>query len=146
MKIHTKTGDAGQTSLFGGQRVPKYDLRVEAYGTIDEVNSHLGAARAAAPSQQADTWLEQVQNQLFHLGSDLATPLEAKADWIIRLSEKDIAWLEGSIDGMSLPVGAAQQLYSARRHASVSPAACGARRLPPRRAPYRPLERRRGHQ
>lgn len=101
MKIYTKTGDAGETSLFGGGRVSKHHLRVEAYGTIDEVNSLLGLARAAGPSQQGDLWLEKVQNQLFHLGSDLATPLDAKTDWITRVTEQDIAWLESTIDRMS---------------------------------------------
>lgn len=101
MKIYTKTGDTGETSLFGGGRVSKFHLRVEAYGTIDEVNSLLGLARAAGPSQQGDLWLEKAQNQLFHLGSDLATPLDANTDWITRVSEQDIAWLESTIDCMS---------------------------------------------
>lgn len=101
MRIYTKTGDAGETSLFGGGRVPKHHLRVEAYGTIDEVNSALGVARAAQPSKQGDEWLELLQNQLFHLGSDLATPLSVKADWITRVSEADVAWLESTIDHMS---------------------------------------------
>lgn len=101
MRIYTKTGDAGETSLFGGGRVPKHHARVDAYGTIDELNSTLGLARAARPSEQVDEWLEAVQNQLFHLGADLATPLDAKADWITRISEADIAWLEETIDRMS---------------------------------------------
>ena len=101
MKIYTRTGDTGETSLFGGGRVPKHHLRVEAYGAIDEVNSLLGLARAAGPSQQGDQWLEKVQNQLFHLGSDLATPLDAKTDWVARVTEQDIAWLESTIDRMS---------------------------------------------
>ena len=101
MKIYTKTGDAGETSLLGGGRVSKHHLRVEAYGTIDEVNSLLGLARAAGPSQQGDLWLEKAQNQLFHLGSDLATPLDAKMDWITRVTEQDTVWLESAIDRMS---------------------------------------------
>ena len=101
MKIYTKTGDAGGTSLFAGGRVPKHHARVEAYGTIDELNSVLGVARAAKPSRQVDAWLEKAQNQLFHLGADLATPLDAKADWITRVSQADVDWLERSIDLMS---------------------------------------------
>ncbi len=101
MKIYTKTGDTGETSLFGGGRVSKHHLRVEAYGTIDEVNSLLGLARAAGASQQGDHWLEKVQNQLFHLGSDLATPIDAKTDWVTRVTEHDSAWLESTIDRMS---------------------------------------------
>lgn len=101
MKIYTKTGDAGETSLFGGGRAPKSHLRVEAYGTIDEVNSAIGVARAAGASQQGDEWLEQAQSQLFHLGSDLATPLDAKVEWITRVSEAEVNWLESTIDRMS---------------------------------------------
>ncbi|MCY3917085.1 MAG: cob(I)yrinic acid a,c-diamide adenosyltransferase [Chloroflexi bacterium] len=101
MKIYTKTGDAGGTSLFGGGRVAKHHARVEAYGTIDELNSVLGVARAAEPSRQVDAWLEKAQRQLFHLGADLATPLDAKADWITRVSQADVDWLEGAIDQMS---------------------------------------------
>lgn len=101
MRIYTKTGDAGETSLFGGGRLPKHHLRVAAYGTIDELNAVLGVARAAQPSPQVDEWLEKAQNQLFHLGADLATPLDAKTNWITRVTEADIIWLERSIDRMS---------------------------------------------
>ena len=101
MKIYTRTGDAGGTSLFAGGRVAKHHARVEAYGTIDELNSVLGLARAAKPSRQGDEWLEAVQNQLFHLGADLATPLDAKTEWITRVSKADVDWLERSIDQMS---------------------------------------------
>ena len=101
MKIYTKTGDAGETSLFGGGRIDKHHLRVEAYGAIDELNSILGVARAAKPSPQGDEWLENAQNQLFHLGADLATPLDAQQKWITRVSEADVAWLEATIDRMS---------------------------------------------
>lgn len=101
MKIYTKTGDNGETSLFGGGRVSKTHLRVEAYGTVDELNSLLGLARALRPSHRGDDWLAEVQNQLFHLGADLATPLHAKADRITRISGGDVEWLESSIDEMS---------------------------------------------
>ncbi|MCY3716446.1 MAG: cob(I)yrinic acid a,c-diamide adenosyltransferase [Chloroflexi bacterium] len=101
MKIYTKTGDGGSTALFAGGRVPKHHLRVEAYGTIDELNSLLGVVRAAQASQQTDAWLELVQNQLFHLGADLATPLAAKSDWVTRISPGEIRWLEASIDQMA---------------------------------------------
>lgn len=126
MKIYTKTGDDGTTSLFSGGRVAKTHLRVEAYGTVDELNSVLGVARAAKPSEQANDWLTTVQNQLFHLGADLATPLDAKAEWIVRMDQESIAWLEQTIDQMTeqlpplqhfiLPGGtpAAAQLHVAR--------------------------------
>lgn len=101
MRIYTKTGDDGTTSLFSGGRVPKHHLRVEAYGTVDELNSILGVARASGPHAQTDARLHRVQNQLFHLGADLATPLDAKADWIVRMTAAEVAWLEGEIDAMT---------------------------------------------
>lgn len=126
MKIYTKTGDHGETSLFSGGRVSKAHLRVEAYGTVDELNSVIGAARAAQPSAQTDEWLETVQNHLLHMGADLATPQDAKADWIVRISAENITWLEMRIDEMTavlpelknfiLPGGspAAAQIHIAR--------------------------------
>jgi len=126
LKIYTKTGDKGETALFGGGRVPKQHLRVEAYGTVDELNSQLGLARAAGPSRRGDAWLHRVQNQLFQLGADLATPLTAQPAWLTRLAANEVTWLERSIDAMSaelaplrnfiLPGGApaAAQLHVAR--------------------------------
>lgn len=101
MKIYTKTGDTGETSLFSGGRVPKHHLRVEAYGTVDELNAILGVVRAAKPSPQTDIWVEQLQSQLFHLGADLATPLDAKSDWVVRVTAEQVAWLEDTIDRMT---------------------------------------------
>lgn len=100
MKIYTKTGDDGTTSLFSGGRVSKSHLRVEAYGTVDELNSALGLARAFKPSAQADDWLAQVQRQLFHLGADLATPLESQSSWVVRMDAETVTWLEAGIDAM----------------------------------------------
>lgn len=126
MKIYTKTGDDGTTSLFSGGRVPKTHLRVEAYGTVDELNSIIGLARAHHPHEQTDEWLVRIQRQLFNLGADLATPLDAKTDWITRMDADTVAWLETAIDQMTadlplltsfiLPGGslAAAQLHIAR--------------------------------
>jgi cob(I)alamin adenosyltransferase len=126
MKIYTKTGDDGTTSLFSGGRVSKTHLRVEAYGTVDELNSVLGVARAAHPHPKTDAWLIQVQRHLFHLGADLATPLDSKSDWVVRMDAEKIRWLENAIDEMTaelppltnfiLPGGspAAAQLHVAR--------------------------------
>ncbi|MCX8050942.1 MAG: cob(I)yrinic acid a,c-diamide adenosyltransferase [Chlorobi bacterium] len=99
-RIYTKTGDRGTTALFGGQRVPKYDLRIETYGTVDELNSVLGVAIA---HQQTPTDLRQVllelSSMLFSLGSDLATPLEPPPRYDVpRIERADIEWLEGWID------------------------------------------------
>ena len=74
MKIYTKTGDAGTTGLFAGSRVPKDDARIEAYGTVDELNAALGFARSLALPEQVEQWLETVQSDLFCLGAELASP------------------------------------------------------------------------
>ena len=74
MKIYTRTGDAGETSLFGGARVPKSDARIEAYGTVDELNSFLGVARSAWPDAPIDAQLAAAQSDLFEIGAHLASP------------------------------------------------------------------------
>ena len=74
MKIYTRTGDAGETSLFGGTRVPKNDPRIDAYGTVDELNAFVGAARASAPKSAIDAELAAVQSDLFDVGAQLASP------------------------------------------------------------------------
>ena len=78
MSIATKRGDSGQTSLAGGVRVSKSDLRVETYGTVDELNTVLGFARSICQNSQIKTWTEEIQRILFRLGSNLATPPESK--------------------------------------------------------------------
>jgi len=101
MKIYTKTGDKGDTSLFGGQRVPKDALRIEAYGTVDELNSILGVALAATSDERIHTVLTQVQNQLFDLGADLATPRLSRGTKIRRIESKDANQLEKTIDSLN---------------------------------------------
>ena len=76
-KIYTRGGDTGQTSLAGGKRVPKHDLRVETYGTVDEANSFIGLARLAVEGH-SDEILGRIQNDLFDLGADLARPQGAQ--------------------------------------------------------------------
>jgi len=78
MKIYTRTGDEGETGLFGGGRVPKNDPRVSAYGDVDELNSAIGVARATEPAALFDGELEAVQRDLFAIGGHLATPDPAK--------------------------------------------------------------------
>lgn len=73
-RIYTRAGDAGETSLGDGARVSKSDLRIEAYGTVDELNSQVGAALAAGVPDEFRPWLEQIQNELFDLGADLSVP------------------------------------------------------------------------
>ncbi len=101
MKIYTKTGDAGETSLFAGGRVRKSHLRVECYGTVDELNSTLGLVRALGVPPRAEAWLERVQNELFVLGADLATPMDANPSWLVRMEAAPISVLENDIDSMT---------------------------------------------
>lgn len=100
MKIYTKTGDAGDTSLFGGKRVPKNALRIEAYGTVDELNSIIGVCRASNPANEIDSILEEIQNDLFTLGADLATPFDSNASKIKRITSGEITRLEKHIDAI----------------------------------------------
>lgn len=99
MKIYTKTGDKGETSLFGGQRVPKDNLRIEAYGTVDELNAYLGQAIASSKSEEIKKNLCKIQNELFTVGSDLATPDNKKIKKEIpRVNQEMIHKLENLID------------------------------------------------
>ena len=97
MKIYTRTGDAGQTGLFGGPRVFKDDVRIEAYGTIDELNAALGVARAASPAAELDATLAQLQNELFTVGAELATP-NPREKGVPMITSQQIAQLEQTID------------------------------------------------
>lgn len=74
MKIYTRTGDRGSTGLFGGPRVSKDDVRIEAYGTVDELNAAIGVARTAGVGERIDAQLTQIQHELFAMGAELATP------------------------------------------------------------------------
>lgn len=107
MKIYTKTGDTGETSLFGAGRVRKDHSRVEAYGTADELNSLIGLAvaeiRGDERVQELVPVLERVQDRLFVIGSMLATPQDAALyARVPRLAEEDIIFLEVTIDRLSL--------------------------------------------
>jgi len=102
VKIYTRTGDGGDTGLFGGGRVRKHHIRVEAYGTVDELNSWLGVIRTYPLPEQAGRWLETIQNDLFRLGADLATPAEAHPERAVRLEPAAVAALEQAIDTMDV--------------------------------------------
>lgn len=111
--IYTKTGDKGETSLASGQRVSKADVRLEAYGTADELNSWIGLLRAAIEQaslsdRNIDSQLKFVQNKLFNLGAELS---EAQGEW---LTETDVHQLEEWIDAM--------QAVLPKQHAFVLPA------------------------
>jgi cob(I)alamin adenosyltransferase len=101
MKIYTKTGDQGATGLFGGGRVPKDDVRVEAYGDVDELNAVLGMARSVEPMPRIDEVLVPIQRDLFAIGALLATPNRDKMALHLqkaRIDEGRIAELEHAID------------------------------------------------
>ncbi|MGY3803114.1 cob(I)yrinic acid a,c-diamide adenosyltransferase [Pigmentibacter ruber] len=104
VKVYTKTGDKGTTGLADGSRVPKDDLRIECYGTIDELNSILGICRQnleEMPKKEKtilDSWIYSIQNDLFNLGADLATPLSSRWKNMIVLNEVDTSQLEKMID------------------------------------------------
>jgi cob(I)alamin adenosyltransferase len=101
MKIYTKTGDAGDTGLFGGGRVPKDDVRVEAYGDVDELNAVIGVARACEPNPRIDDLLLSIQRDLFSVGALLATPDRAKMEQHLAkasLDDNRIRELESAID------------------------------------------------
>jgi cob(I)alamin adenosyltransferase len=100
-KIYTRGGDGGETSLADGERVPKYDLRIEAYGTVDEANAAIGIARLHTQGE-ADAMLGRIQNDLFDLGADLATPGEDFSDpAALRVVEAQVERLEAEIDAMN---------------------------------------------
>jgi cob(I)alamin adenosyltransferase len=107
MKLYTKTGDDGGTGLFGGHRVRKDDARIEAYGSIDELNAHIGACRTIVTGEAArdskwrplDERLTLVQSELFTLGAELATPdPTSKADRVPVIGSTEVVRLEGWID------------------------------------------------
>ncbi|MGE3726227.1 MAG: cob(I)yrinic acid a,c-diamide adenosyltransferase [Candidatus Sericytochromatia bacterium] len=95
MKIYTRTGDQGQTGLWGGKRVSKHDLRIQAYGTVDECNSLLGLAQTVCPDELKAP-LTSLQNTLFVLGADLASPEDSAA--VPRIQASDVTQLENWID------------------------------------------------
>ena len=98
MKIYTKTGDMGETSLHGGRRVEKDAVRIEAYGTVDELNAHLGVVRTLVLPPDIDEVLERIQNELFVLGADLATPPGTTSSNVRRIDTAAVQRLEQDID------------------------------------------------
>jgi cob(I)alamin adenosyltransferase len=100
MKIYTKTGDIGETSLFGGKRVLKSELRIEAYGTVDELNSWIGLVRDVQTNPEQKALLKDIQDRLFTLGSSLATDNDKGKLKLADLTEADVETLEHAIDTM----------------------------------------------
>ena len=100
MKIYTKTGDQGSTGLFGGSRVPKYHPRIEAYGTVDELNSWLGYVRDHNIQELHKEELLKIQHLLFAIGSMLAADPDKKNIWVPEIQEENVVFLENSMDQM----------------------------------------------
>ncbi len=100
MKIYTKTGDKGETGLFGGERVSKNSLRIEAYGTIDELNAFIGMAVIEVSDKSIKDLLQKIQNWLFSIGADLATPDNEKTKKlnVFRTPEEYYLYIEKEID------------------------------------------------
>jgi len=121
IKIYTKTGDKGTTSLIGGTKVFKNDIRIETYGTIDELNSHIGLVTDYTPDEHQRDILKQVQDRLFVIGSSLACdPDKETGMHIPDLKEEDIALLENEIDSMNERLPPMKHFVLPGGHAAVS--------------------------
>lgn len=109
-KIYTRTGDDGSTGLVDGSRVSKDDLRVRAYGDVDELNSVIGIVRTVLNNQRIDSLLARIQNDLFDLGADLATPLPdegaADSEYALRMTPQQTTWLEHELDKLNADMSA----------------------------------------
>jgi cob(I)alamin adenosyltransferase len=121
LKIYTKTGDKGTTSLIGGTKVPKSHLRIEAYGTVDELNSYIGLCKDLLADKQSKTILQEIQDRLFTIGSSLACDPEKKPKMKIPdLKEEDIVLLEKEIDRMNEILPSMKNFILPGGHPSVS--------------------------
>ena len=139
-RIYTRAGDGGRTQLANGERRPKHDLRIETYGTVDETNAAIGLARLhTADDPETDAMLGRVQNDLFDLGADLATPPSADAPKRepLRILDSQVARLEREIDAMNEDPRAAAFVRPARRLPRGRPPPPRSRGLPTGRAPGR---------
>lgn len=120
MKIYTKTGDKGQTSLLGGTRVPKHHIRIEAYGTVDELNSYIGLIRDQQMDEHSKQILIEIQDRLFTIGSSLASDPEKSKAKIPDLKEEDIVLLENEIDKMTATLPEMRSFILPGGHTTVS--------------------------
>lgn len=119
MKIYTKTGDKGQTSLFGGARLPKHHIRIEAYGTVDELNAYIGLVRDATENDAIKAVLKEVQDRLFTIGSNLASD-PSKEMITPDVYEADIELLEKEIDQMTSELPPLKNFILPGGHTTVS--------------------------
>jgi len=102
VKIYTKTGDSGETSLFGGKRVSKSSSRIEAFGSIDELNSYIGLVRTLHPIKEIDTLLEKIQRELFIVGAQLAAVSTQQSE---QITTREIEFMEQQIDKFEKQIG-----------------------------------------
>jgi len=123
LKIYTKTGDQGNTSLIGGTKVPKSHLRIESYGTIDELNSYIGLVSDLAPDDHIKMMLKEIQDRLFTVGSSLACdPDKEPMMKIPDLKEADVVLLENEIDEMNEVLSPMKYFILPGGHPAVSTA------------------------
>ncbi len=120
MKVYTKKGDQGTTQLIGGTRVPKSSLRIEAYGTVDELNSHIGLIRDQDIAQEIVEQLLEIQDRLFTMGSQLAADPEASNMKLPDLSNVDVENLENWIDKMDEELEPMRSFVLPGGHTTVS--------------------------
>ncbi|GAB4042224.1 cob(I)yrinic acid a,c-diamide adenosyltransferase [Spirosoma jeollabukense] len=126
MKIYTKTGDKGQTALIGGRRVSKADLRIDTYGTVDELNSWIGLVRDQAVNVDRKELLKEIQDRLFTVGSELATdPMKASVQTgskraMPAIAPEDITLLEQAMDEMDAELPELRAFVLPGGHESVS--------------------------
>jgi len=120
MKIYTKTGDTGTTSLFGGQRVRKSHFRIDAYGTVDELNAYIGLLRDQEVNLPIKETLIEIQNKLFTIGSILATEPGNEKVRVPQLNEHDVILLEKEIDGIDMQLPPIRNFVLPGGHLSVS--------------------------
>lgn len=118
-KIYTKTGDKGETGLFGGKRLPKYHLRIEAYGTVDELNAHLGLVRDSLADEATRDVLKEIQDRLFTIGANLASDPDKSMN-TPDLLDSDIEALEHQMDQMDAHLPPLKNFILPGGHPSVS--------------------------
>lgn len=120
-KIYTKTGDAGKTSLIGGTKVPKSHLRIETYGTVDELNSYLGLVADQLADEKSKEVLKEVQDRLFTIGSSLACDPEKEPSMKLPdLKEEDVFLLEKEMDRMNEELPPMKNFILAGGHVAIS--------------------------
>ena len=120
MKIYTKTGDSGATSLLGGTRVSKNHHRIEAYGTVDELNAYMGLLRDQGVNKKRTEFLEHIQGRLFTIGSMLACDPDKPISGIPKIQSEDTVFLEEAIDAMNENLPELRSFILPGGHSSVS--------------------------